>query len=201
MKNTSKRLEWVLNGLESRGVDFSSASEYGEPGYTSDFPVILFANWNGLEKSAMRAVESVAEIEWIDEWVTDDRGRAFRHQPDCYGWEPSFFEWEGEIIPWDTLPESGEDLANALRDYGFTAEKGDSFFRVLPSEISTDRMETIATLATERLESGFHAGQNDTPEKALKSLPDGTYVFRITGKGQFDTSFEAWKLNKEGEEA
>ena len=185
-----------MNGLESRGIDFSTASEYGEPGYSTEFPVILFANWNPLEKSSMKAIESVAEIEWSDEWLTDDNGRAFRCEPDCYGWEPSFFEWEGEIIPWDTLPESGEELQDALRDYGFTAEKGDTVFRALPSEISADRLETIATLATDRLESGFHPGQNDTPEKALKSLPEGTYVFRITEKGQFDIGFEAWRLNE-----
>ena len=78
------RLQKVLSGLESRGIDFSSATEYGEPGYSTEKPVILFANWNALNRFEMRAVESVAEIEWSDEWITDDDGvKCYRTSPDC----------------------------------------------------------------------------------------------------------------------
>ena len=190
----SKRLRWILSGLESRGIDYTTASTYGEPGYSTEHPAIIFADWNQLDKGALDAIESVAEIEWSDEWTTDDGGRAFRTSPDCYQWEPAWFEHDGEIIPWDTLPEEGEDLAEALRDYGFTAEKGDTDLRALPSHISPERLRTIATLAADDYEAGYHPGQTDTPEKALAALPPGTYVFRISGKGQFDVHFEAWRL-------
>ncbi len=89
---TLTRLQKVINGLSSRNFDFTVSTEYGEPGYSTDKPVILFANWNDLNKSEMNAVESVAEIEWSDEWIQDDAGRAFRSQPDSYSWEPSWFE-------------------------------------------------------------------------------------------------------------
>lgn len=195
MKN--KRLQWVINGLESRGIDFQTATEYGEPGYSTDKPVILFADWNPLSMRTLNAIEAVAEIEWSDEWVQDNSGRAFRSSPDCYGWEPSFFISEDcEIVPFDTLPAGGEDLAGALRDYGFTASPGDTCgLEALPSGIGRGAMETFATMIVGDCETGFHPGQNDKPEAILAGLPDGEYVFRINGKGQFDISWEVWKLN------
>ena len=192
---TPTRLQKVLSGLQSRGIYFDTATEYGEPGYSTDKPLILFANWNDLNRSEMNAVESVAEVEWSDEWTTDSDGRAFRTQPDCHWWEPAFFVHDGEVVPWDSLSEDGEALEDELRDFGFTAEKGDAFFRALPSVITPARLATIATLATpDDMETGFHHGQNDSPEKLLRTLPDGTYLFRITGKGQFDVHWQAWRL-------
>ncbi len=78
------RLSKVLSGLQSRNFDFRTSTEYGEPGYSTDKPIIIFGNWSALSKSELAAVESVAEIEWSDEWVQDDGGRAFRSSPDCF---------------------------------------------------------------------------------------------------------------------
>lgn len=198
---TGKRLQWVCNGLESRGIYFDSACEYGELGYTTDKPCILFANWNEIKsKSTMKAIESVAEIEWSDEWVIDpsDGIKAYRSEPDSYGWEPSWFLHDGEVVPYDTLPESGEELLEALRDYGFVHDQQSRVdLKAVPSRFTERQLESFATLVNGDCETGFHPGQDDQPEKILASLPAGEYLFRIAGKGQFDIRWQVWQVNNE----
>lgn len=187
----------AFEALEALEVYFETAESYGEQGYSSDHPVIVLANWNDVPKGLVRFVESVAEIEWSDEWVIDSDGRAFRSSPDSYGWTQAWFDHEGEIVPYDTLPERGEDLLQAARDYGRIYSPGDCGpFHAFPLDyFSRERFETIATLVTEDLQNGWHPGQNDTPEKALANLPaDGEYFFTISDVGQFDLTFEVWKL-------
>jgi len=197
----SKRLQWVINGLESRNICFESANEYGEPGYITDKPCILFANWNKIKsKTTMKAIEAVAEIEWSDEWAIDhsDGCKAYRTSPDCHGWEASFFYHDGEIVPYDILPEDGEALADSLRDYGFIHDQqATAELKAVPSRISEARLESFASLVNRECETGFHPGQNDRPEKILASLPTGEYLFRISNKGQFDIHWQVWKVKSE----
>lgn len=189
MKTT--RMQKILNGLESRGFDFETASEYGEPGYSTDKPLIIFGNWNDLSRSELDAVESEMEIEWSDEWTTDSDGRAFRTQPDCYSWRPSWFLHDGEIVPNDSL--SGD--ADELRDYGFVFEPGDSVeLKSVPENVE---LSTIASLVEDDCQTGLYPGQNDSPAEKLAKLPHGEYCFQIDGKGQFNCTWSIWKLNEE----
>lgn len=191
------RLQKVLSGLESRGIYFTSASEYGEPGYSTDKPIILFADWNVLNRSEMRAVESVAEIEWSDEWITDDDGvKCYRTSPDSYGWESSIIWGDGYFIPVDELGE-GETLLSHLEELGFICEPGDKPRSALPSNVPETSLEEIAELVSDDNETGFHPGQNANPEKVLSALPSGRYVARISGKGQFDITWQFWRLRDE----
>src|SRR5262249_11080147 len=101
------------------------AAEYAEPGYDQPEKGILFANWNYFP----RGVDSILErygyqIEWSDEWSTcGDCGKAFRTQPDSYGWQPSYF-WASDCemlckdcIDMESYLESLEDKPRkALND-------------------------------------------------------------------------------------
>lgn len=197
MSTHTKRLQWVLNGLQSRNFDFQTANTYGEPGYTTVHPVIILANWNDLEKSELEAVESVAEIEWSDEWVIDDEGRTFRSSPDSHGWQCSWFLHEGEIVPWDTIKGEGGQLLDTLRDYGFIHDQSDrAKLRAVRGSISDKQLATFATKLRDDLQTGFHPGQNDDPAKILASLPAGEYLFKISDVGQFDVSWEVWNINE-----
>jgi hypothetical protein len=83
----------IAQQFDGNGVDFSTATDYGEPGY--DKPMrslpILFANWNYVSKEAYEALEKAGyALEWADEWVTDDDAMAYRTSPDSFCWRPSF---------------------------------------------------------------------------------------------------------------
>ena len=45
--------------------------------------------------------------------------------------------------------------------------------------------------------NGFHSGQNDNPteilEKYLEKYPEGKFIFRLDGTGQFDINFSIYK--------
>jgi hypothetical protein len=212
----SIRLQKVLNALQAKGVDFDCAEEYGEPGYSTDKELILFANWNHFDSREMKAIESVAEIEWSDEWTTvhnyPDKSRAFRTSPDSYGWESAIFLTEdGEYIPFDSLPDSGENLLSELREYGFTVEVWQDgtgtnhadlchYPKAVPSRYSEKDLATIADLREDDCQTGFHPGQNDKPEDKLKSAGPGEYLLRIADKGQFDITWQVWKIRPELDE-
>lgn len=185
---TQSRISKILNGLESRGFDFETATAYGEPGYSTDKTLIIFGNWNDLKKSTINAIESEMEIEWSDEWVTDSDGRAFRTQPDCYSWRPSFFIHDGEVVANDSLKGDVDEL----RDYGFIFTPGDCNLKSVPENVD---LSAIAERLPEDYETGFHPGQNANPEAILKALPMGEYAFQIDGKGQFDIAWSIWSIN------
>jgi len=184
---TQTRISKILSGLESRGFDFETASEYGEPGYSTDKPLIIFGNWNDLQKSTIDAIKSEMEMEWDDEWLIDGNGRAFRQTPDCYSWRPSFFVHDGEVVAIDSLTGDVDEL----RYYGFIFEPGDCNLKSVPENFD---LSAIAEMLPDEYVTGLHPGQNDNPEVILKSLPMGEYAFRIDGKGQFDCSWSIWKI-------
>ena len=67
------------------------AVQYAERGYTQPDKGILFANWNSLPTELETILDKAGyEMEWSDEWTTcEDCNRAFRTQPDSYGWTPA----------------------------------------------------------------------------------------------------------------
>lgn len=202
--DNAKRVRWILNGLEQRGIDFEIASTYGEPGYSTDKPFIVLADWNEPKhkggKREYRAFD-LLETEWQDEWITDSENRAFRCSPDCYGWQASWFYHDGEVVPYDESDgHEGADLLEWLDGYGFVHNNGDSVeLKAVPSCISPERLSPFAELVRDDMETGFHPGQNDRPEKFLKTAPEGRYLFRIQGKGQFEIRWEVYRVKEEQE--
>ena len=142
---------------------------------------ILFGNWNGFRdwneaehrfvphepddsimRRTVKLLEQVAELEWSDEWsLCSQCGEALRTQADSYGWEPSFFLGDGEILCLDCAdPDSViEDYENNPRkalssrllkvvrpqDCGFVKldqdfEHGFQFFRELGQTAAGDKL-------------------------------------------------------------
>lgn len=163
--------------------------------YTTD-KVILLGNWNGLDPSTIKAIESVAEVAWLDEWVVCSEGRAFRRSPDSAFRPCSFFMQDGDIVPYDTLPQDGTDLCDALRGYGFFYSEYDTNVeKVVPPCIGDDRLATFATLQSGGHETGWYPGQTDQPEKILAELPPGEYFIRVRHSHMFATSWQVWRIN------
>lgn len=206
--NTS--ISKILNGLTARGIDFETATEYGEPGYSTDKPLIVFANWNHLNKgdkegftrrSTMDAIEKHVEIEWSDEWTTGaDNGKAYRTQPDCHGWTPYYIiQDDCEIVGIDELLADDSKLS----DYLVSIENNDR--QTVMDHISPDKLEELGYKEVEGdFQSGFHPGQTDKPADILARLltenPEGRYIFRIDGKGQFDITFSVYQKIETPEE-
>lgn len=163
---------------------------YAEPGYDAPSKGVLFANWNYFPSDIDTLLEHYGyAIEWSDEWSTcSNCNAAFRVSGDSYHWLPAYVEQDSELlcldcVDWPDYLESIEDCPRkaAMRevnpaDHGYT----------LLSEPS-------------QYENGFYPGQNDNPAAILKQLhAEGkrNILFRISGKGQFDLSFEVWQRSE-----
>jgi hypothetical protein len=98
---------------------------------------------------------------------------------------------DSEIICRDCIHEFLEEAVDEYKN---------KTTRALPSWIQ-EQVEKLGfiCLADEeeycaRFETGFHPGQNDTPEKAIKLAKEilpykFDYLFLITGRGQFDINW------------
>lgn len=188
---TNKRLQWLFNGLESRGIDFTTAAEYAEPGYTTDKPLIVFANWNELDKGHRhheKLIEQIVGVEWSDEWANCcDCNRAVRTSGDSYSWLPFYrTQIECGIVCLDCLAKDVPGYLETLEDDVTTAAPDDARFN--PGEHGY-------TLHDETYETGFHPGQDANPAKILKALHamgKTGVVFRLAGKEQFDVTWKAY---------
>ncbi len=91
---------------DAENVEWSE--DYVEPGYDKPRKGIVFANWNGFPRDLDRILERAGySVEWSDEWSTcEDCYRAFRTEPDGYGWQP-VYSWDGEcsLVCRDCLQE------------------------------------------------------------------------------------------------
>lgn len=182
--------ETFMNIVEKYNIEW--ASEYIEPGYSTDKKGILFANWNNVPKKIINKLESEYEIEWEDEWSTcSNCGRAFRTSPNSYHWQGSYYLGEGEIfclecldwqsvlddyqdnprkaLTWPLYDAMGED--EGLKEYGFISYNGE-------------------------YENGFYPGQTDDPteitNKIKSEYPTCHVLFAMTSQGQFDIAFKAF---------
>jgi len=188
MTATDKIRGGILAALDRRGIDFTTANEYGEPGYTTDKP-ILMANWNSLNRKECEAVERYFEIEWEDEWTTDDECRAFRTQADCYFWQPAYAILDGEIVGMDKIV-ADEDQLLTLIEENFL---GRTDTAMNSSIIKDEHLEPFAVLVKDGLESGWY-GTNDKPELAAAGMEN--FFFRISGTSQFNMTFQLWQLKE-----
>jgi hypothetical protein len=160
------------------------AHEYAEPGYQQPRKGILFANWNEFSRRATDLLERAGfEIEWEDEWTTcGGCGKALRTSPDSYSWQPSYFEFQGEItcLECTDIPAYLETLENNPRravndhidpaDYGYVKLEGN-------------------------FENGLHEGMNDDPREIFKRLQAAGHkhlLFNIDSVNQFYITFEVY---------
>lgn len=167
-------------------LEFGYADKYGEPGYSDPEALVLFGNWNYTDREFGDVLEGLGfEAEWCDEWVSVN-DKAYRIQPDSYGWVSQIHCTEGgEYL----TPDS--DLSEWLE------EMQDNPRMALPEWVTREMLEEAGwQRVEERYENGFHPGQDDDPKKIYDKLikqPDVHHVvFRISDKGQFDIKFEAY---------
>lgn len=170
--------------------DMGWAEGYAEPGYTDPARGILFANWNHFSDKAGELLEQLGyELEWSDEWDTcGNCAKAVRTTADSHGWQPHFIIEEGELtclecVDWDSYLENCQDSTEHL----------------VPSACDPAQYGYTRRSEAGQYETGFHQGQNDKPADVLEAYHrKGQYyiVFRCSGVGQFDISWEVWQKDQ-----
>ena len=148
------------------------------------------------DKRATRLLEDWLEsrgdiLTYDDEVITDEQGRAHWQQPQYYGDMLTFRVFDCWIVAKDEALEDPESyLENLIND----ESQADTF--------GID-LESLGFIEADSGESGWHEGQNDTPERMLSRLerklgPRATwesayeFVFQIDQVGQFDMRFSLW---------
>jgi hypothetical protein len=129
------------------------------------------------------------ETAFYDEWMVDSYGdKAYRTQPDSYGWQPSVIvddtgEWltpDSDIEEWIAWATQSP---NRCLFRSHVNQLVDAGFEPWPDEDTW-------------YESGWHPGQTDDPatitEQIRAGYPDHDIVFAVTDTGQFDIRFRAF---------
>jgi len=180
---------------------------YAEPGCTDpEGGVIVLGNWNDVTewrdgelhridqtmRQVVRIFEALGfEIEWEDCWIAcDDCCKLVRTEPDSYGWTPSFVRDDcGHTVCIDCLEEDASSYFEELEESG----KGNSISRLHPSDHGY--VEVMGDF-----ESGWHRGQDASPEKISNLLNDAGFeriIINLDSKGQFDIRFSVWMHEEE----
>lgn len=139
--------------------------------------------WRQLEEQGVNFV-------WYDEYTIDySRNRAWRTSASSYHWEPAVAYLDGDIITPDDDWDTWLDWAKDSTDRCLTTE-------MVPELFSLLRASGFEQYG-ERYESGWHPGQDDTPEKVRDAMirehgPLIDFVFTIAENSQFYTKWCAW---------
>ncbi len=173
--------------------ELSWAEAYAEPGYSSEKPGIFFANWNPrtydnptkadqtMPRLAAILEKMGAEIEWSDEWLQCDCGKAFRTSGDSYSWLMYGYIGDGDYACGDCVLEDPEDYLEE---------------RINNPKAANVLVDLSKHGWTQR--DRWHPGQNDDPQAIAETIPDHLdYIFEITGTGQWDISFAIYTRLKE----
>lgn len=191
--------------------------EYGEPGYSTregDTPMVWLGDWwctchdpfpgrteeqandprplHGISDHYPRLFAQLEsqgiEMEWYDEWVVDhEYGKCYRVSGDSYMWQPvtRYTNYGDLLTPDDDIETWIEDIKNG---------RG-----VLPSRVwsSGDLIAAGFTLWEDRLEAGWHPGQDADPETIMKAIREVhgdsvDIVFQLSENSQFYSVFAAY---------
>lgn len=125
------------------------------------------------------------ELRFYDETITDESGRVHNTMPNGWGWTPTYAVHDCSVWAEDESQEHVEDYATYLIDNDNMADQ----FGVDFTSIGFTQWESLC-------ESGFHYGQNDTPQSLRESIEAKhgpcELIFYIDSTGQFDVTFGAW---------
>jgi len=204
-KKKDNVLDRLIEYCDKHGLYINTYPGVVEPGYDDKFMVA--ANWNKMERIRdfiERYFGGDVSIEWSDEWTgCTDCGKAFRTSPDCHAWLPYYVTGNDGIMCGDCAKENIEDVLaefidsqnRAIMDWMMPEAEKAGFICALNDP-------WFGEMKCKRFQTGWHPGQNDTPQKALEELyllcdedvkkgrqffeDKYEYLFAITGKGQFD---------------
>jgi len=116
--------------------------------------------------------------------------RAIETQPTSYGWTPPYFITDGDILCTGCIQDDPQPLLDELQGTTGTLSPalninlGAHGYTQIPSEF----------------QSGFHPGQNDSPQAVanlLGQLGLEHYIFAVDDVGQFDSSWSVWVEDQE----
>ena len=204
----------VLEHCDRKGIDFDYYLGVAEMGY-DDKPMIC-ANWNPpaaerIYKWLEKFMGDEIELDWSDEWMRcEDCGKAVRSSADSYGWQASWV-WvsDCEIICRECAEKVKDDVIEYYQNCisalpHRTTRALPSWMQPMVEDAGFKCLESEDAYCT-RFESGFHPGQNDTPEGCLKLAKEilpykFDYLFVITGVGQFDIHWAMFVRKVEDED-
>lgn len=200
----SKSDGWeAVNRVESIQLYFSG---YAEPGYTDpESGIIAAGDWNKVsrwdaENNSYITVDDTmprlaeifesmgVEIEWCDQWIScDECSKIARTDPDGYEWSPSFVYIDGHVCLECIDPE----------EHLLSLEDSPGAFNSIRS---IDPEDHEYNLVCDDFESGFHKGQDASPQKIAAIMQEAgfeRFIFNIEGKGQFDVRFGLYLHDEE----
>ena len=145
------------------------------------------------EASGMDMDEIVRELTgsednwgYADEWASCGECRqVVRTSPTHWGWTPDYYSSHGELICRECMLEDKETYIEYLKN---NPRKANTMLH--PEHLKELGFKKFnGTFVT-----GFHEGQNDSPEEMFEALKDeyDEVIFHIDASGQFDTEWEVW---------
>jgi len=178
--------EFVKDEIDENEFIFDEVFEYGEPGYELQEckNSILFGNWNEIDNLLFDVISFFYELEWYDEWVTDyNECKAYRSSPNGWGWQPSYFIYDSEILPIKGNEELYiEDKINnchSIVDYDIDLSK------LGFTELEEDKCSGWYSHCTDPC----RFVEDNLTEEALKRID---FVFKTESKGQFSINWSFW---------
>lgn len=186
--------------------DIDYARDYGEPGYSlshENSNGIVFANWNDLPDYIYKGIKRRGyDLEWSDEWIIDtDYSKAYRTYADSHFWRPSYILLDnGEMITRDSV-EDGSDIEEYIEFLVNNPDAADMWN--IPWEKYGFQKHS------EDYETGYHAGQTDSPKKVFESLKKVAelhknnsieILFRIDDSNTFTSTWSVWTRKVENNE-
>lgn len=163
--------------------------------YSGDLRALYnrFSHSNAQNRLTDIAEHYGAELRFYGETIADNNGRIHNTIPTHYGWIPTFMiTSDGDIWAEDEVNDSSlESYADVLINNDNQADLWKTDFSRL-GFVKYDKQG----------ESGFHYGQNDTPQNMRDEIENAfgecDIIWSIDGSGQFDVMFSAWYKPKEG---
>ena len=148
-----RTIQGILDDVISDGTwDIDYADGYAEPGYTEPRRGIYLADWNDEKRRGTDAERAAGEhwptvstfrsrfadlldragyaVEWSDEWIVCDCGKAVRIQPTGWDWTPLYIIRDGQFA----CRECWRDLSVSDR-MAFCAENAISIFAARRSTV------------------------------------------------------------------
>jgi hypothetical protein len=175
---------------------------YTEPGYSLDGEkeLILFGDWNikykekyGFTDDDWDRLEELVEFEWCDAWaVCSECRKAVRTQPNGWGWRPSFWVGNAEIIC------AACTLGSESRIEEYLEMLEDNPEHAMTLAIDLSKHGYVCVL--EDMEHGFHHGQNQSPDviaKSLRSMRITRFIFTLDSTSQWTQMFSVWVHTEE----